>query len=94
MTLNTIIFTGHDKEREGWNFMGCEESFITMKLIWHSYLIFNLDNCAYKIFAEINITPGQTIFKSHTQVYLRQQPVQRYRHDIRYGLHAAPLREQ
>jgi hypothetical protein len=27
-------------------------------------------------------------------VYLRQQPVQRYRHDIRYGLHAAHLREQ
>ena len=74
--------------------MRCEESFITIKLICHNYLIFSLDNCDYKIFTDIDITPGQTIFKSHTQVYLRQQPVQRYRHDIRYGLHAAPLREQ
>ena len=28
--------------------MGCEENFITIKLIWHSYLIFSLDNCVYK----------------------------------------------
>jgi len=28
--------------------MGCEENFITIKLIWHSYLVSSLDNCAHK----------------------------------------------
>ena len=28
--------------------MGCDESFITMKLIWHGYLVPSLDNCAYE----------------------------------------------
>jgi len=28
--------------------MGCEECFITRKLIVHSYLVLNLDNCAHK----------------------------------------------
>ena len=28
--------------------MGCEESFITMKLIWHGYQILDLDNCVHK----------------------------------------------
>ena len=27
-------------------FLGCEESFITIKLIWHNYLVLNLRNCA------------------------------------------------
>ena len=28
-------FCWHDNEREGWSFMGYEENFITIKLIWH-----------------------------------------------------------
>ena len=28
--------------------MGCEESFITMKLIWHNYLVPNLGNYAHE----------------------------------------------
>ena len=28
--------------------MGCEESFITMKLIWHDYLVSSLDICAHE----------------------------------------------
>ena len=28
--------------------MRCEESFITIKSIWHSYLVFSLVNCAHK----------------------------------------------
>ena len=41
-------FCWHCKEREGWSFMGCEESFITMKPIWHSYLVLSLDNCVHE----------------------------------------------
>ena len=33
--------------------MRCEESFITIKHIWHDYLIFNLNICVHK-------TPTQT----------------------------------
>jgi len=47
MTLN--IFTFADMvRREKLSFMGCEESFITIKFICHSYLVFNLDNCVHK----------------------------------------------
>ena len=28
--------------------MGCDESFITMKLIWHGYLVLSLGICAHK----------------------------------------------
>ena len=35
--------------------MGYEGSFITMKLIWHSYLVLSLDNCAHKIFTETDL---------------------------------------
>ena len=38
MTLNIINFADVAK-REAWSFMDCEESFITMKLICHDYLI-------------------------------------------------------
>jgi len=37
--------------------MGCEESFIIMKLIWHSYLVLSLDNCAHE-------TPTETSLRS------------------------------
>jgi len=32
-------FCWYGKKREWCNLMGCEESFITMQLIWHSYLV-------------------------------------------------------
>ena len=35
--------------------MGCEESFITMKLIWHSYLVLSLRNCAHETPTEIGL---------------------------------------
>jgi hypothetical protein len=35
--------------------MGCEESFITMKLHWHSYLVFSIGSCAHEI--ETDLTP-------------------------------------
>ena len=38
------------------SFMKCEENFITMKLIWHSYLVHNLINCVYKILTETGLT--------------------------------------
>jgi len=38
--------------------MECEESFITMKLIWHSYLVLSLGNCAYE-------TPTETGLSHH-----------------------------
>ena len=36
--------------------MGYEESFITTKLIWYSYLILSPDNCAYKILTENDLS--------------------------------------
>ena len=39
--------------------MGCEKSFITMKFVWHSYLVLSLYNCVYE-------TPTETaLFKRH-----------------------------
>jgi len=35
--------------------MECEESFITMKLIWHSYLVLNLNICVHKTPTETNL---------------------------------------
>ena len=44
--------------------MECEENFITMKLIWHNYLVFSLGNCVHK-------TPTETDLK-HLQPAGRQ----------------------
>ena len=41
--------------------MGCEENFITIKLIWHSYLILSLDNCANKTPTETGLMRIQLI---------------------------------
>ena len=35
--------------------MRCEESFITIKLIWHDYLMSSLGNCAMKLYAETGL---------------------------------------
>jgi len=35
--------------------MGCEESFITMKLIWHGYLVPSLGNWAMKLCMETGL---------------------------------------
>ena len=47
MTLNTITFADMAR-REGWSFIGCEESFITIKLVWHGYLVLSLDICVHE----------------------------------------------
>ena len=39
MILNIINFADVARREKDESFMGCEESFITMKLIWHSYLV-------------------------------------------------------
>ena len=36
--------------------MGCEESFITMKFIWHSYLVPSLGNCAHETPTETGLS--------------------------------------
>jgi len=38
--------------------MECEKSFITIKLIWHSYLILSLDNCVHETLAETGLIWG------------------------------------
>jgi hypothetical protein len=43
-------------KKECESFMGCEESFITMKLHRHSYLVFSLGNCAYETCTETSLT--------------------------------------
>ena len=56
MTLNNITFADMARREKGGVFMRCDESFITMKLIWHSYLILSLGNCAYKIPTETDLS--------------------------------------
>ena len=36
--------------------MGCEESFITMKLIWHGYLILSLGICVHETPTETDLS--------------------------------------
>ena len=48
-------FCWHGKKREEWSFMKCEESFITMKLIWHGYLVFSLGICVHKTSTETGL---------------------------------------
>jgi hypothetical protein len=43
--------------------MECEESFITIKLIWYSYLVLNLCICAYE-------TPTDTGLSARLDGYL------------------------
>ena len=45
----------HGKERERWSFIKYEENFITIKSIWHSYLVFSLDNCGMKLCTETGL---------------------------------------
>jgi len=42
--------------------MRCRESSITMKLIWHSYVVLSLDNCAYKTPTETDLIRIMTDF--------------------------------
>ena len=39
--------------------MGCEESFITIKLIWHSFLVLSLDNCIHETPIETGLSAWQ-----------------------------------
>ena len=39
--------------------MGCEESFITIKLIWHDYLISSLGICVHKTLVETGLSTRQ-----------------------------------
>ena len=43
--------------------MECEESFITMKFIWHSYLVLSLGNCAHKISIETGLTLSEKNYR-------------------------------
>jgi hypothetical protein len=36
--------------------MGCEESFITIKLIWHGYLVLNLGICVHETPTETGLS--------------------------------------
>ena len=49
-------FCWHGKEREGWSFIVCEESFINMKLIWYSYLVLSLGSCAFETLTDTGRT--------------------------------------
>ena len=48
--------------------MRCDESFITMKPIWHSYLIFSLGICAMKLCTETDL--NDIIFTKETVIEL------------------------
>ena len=37
--------------------MKCEKSFITIKFIWYSYLVFSLGNGVHKTYNETNLKP-------------------------------------
>jgi hypothetical protein len=49
--------------------MGCEESFTTMKLHWHSYLVFSLDSCAHEACTETGIRSNRIYVKNKWVVY-------------------------
>ena len=42
--------------------MECEESFITMKSIWHSYLVLSLGNCVHETLTKTGLMYGSSIF--------------------------------
>jgi hypothetical protein len=44
----------HEETRE--SFIICESNVITMKLLWHSYLVHSLDCCVMKLYTESGIT--------------------------------------
>ena len=41
--------------------MGCEESFITMKFIWHDYLVFSLGICVHKTTTKTGLIENQEL---------------------------------
>jgi len=60
MILNIINFANmsrREKDEVSW---GCEETFITIKLIWHSYLVLSLGNYANKTLNETGLTSSKT----------------------------------
>ena len=46
--------------------MGREESFITMKLIWHSYLVFSVGNYDHE-------TPTETGLRMRLRLFLQSE---------------------
>ena len=56
ITLNIINFSDVARREKDESFMGCEESFITMKLIWHSYLVPSLGICVHETPTETGLS--------------------------------------
>ena len=48
MILNIISFADMTRRENDGVFMGCEKSFIIMKLICHDYLVLSLDICVHE----------------------------------------------
>ena len=65
-------FCWHGKGTEGWSFMGCEESFTTMKPIWQSYLVFSLGNCVHKTLTETGLTQLDASWQHVYEIILDQ----------------------
>ena len=53
--------------------MGCDESFITIKLIWHGYLVLNLDICAHEIFAEAGLSGRSLWHEKRTSIWVKRK---------------------
>ena len=50
--------------------MGCEESFITIKLIWHGYLVSSLGICVHETPTETGLTPNVTFARQKNKFTL------------------------
>ena len=49
--------------------MRCEKNFITIKSIWHNYLVLSLNNCAYEISTETGLTrPDKLVGPSFVRI--------------------------
>ena len=53
--------------------MGCDESFITIKLIWHGYLVLNLNICAHEIFAEAGLSGRSLWHEKRTSIWVKRK---------------------
>ena len=73
MTLNIINFVDMVR-REGLSFMECEESFITMKLIWHDYLVPSLDICIHETLTDTGLSTSHAMTQHERCPFLSSGP--------------------
>ena len=76
MAFNFADVTGYLWGKRKKSFMGCERSFIPMKLIWLGYLVFALGNCVMKLCINLFQVSRTFVVKcSKLYLYLLSPPI-------------------